>query len=150
MKNSCRGFTLTELLIVMVIMAILAGIAIPRYLSQSEKAVAAEAFQMIGTLKRAEFRFNDEHPGTWHAFADACADATLSDNLGVDLSDACGDAARWTYSVTANVDGTATITATRTDDDHAGTIFMIVGGDGSTWQGTGAFLTDGPNWPAVN
>ncbi len=64
MKNRQRGFTLVEVLIVVVIIAILASLIVPRMLMQTEKAKAAEAFQMVGAMKRAAERYYDFH-GTY-------------------------------------------------------------------------------------
>ncbi len=54
-----RGFTLVEVLIVVVIIAILASLIVPRMLAQTEKAKAAEALQMVGAIKRAAERYYD-------------------------------------------------------------------------------------------
>ena len=56
-----KGFTLVEVLIVVVIIAILASLIVPRMLAQSEKANAAEALQMVGVVKRAAERYYDLH-----------------------------------------------------------------------------------------
>ncbi len=61
MKNQKKGFTLVEVLIVVVIIAILASLIVPRMLMQTEKAKAAEAIQMIGAIKRAAERYYDFH-----------------------------------------------------------------------------------------
>jgi len=58
-KNPKRGFTLVEVLIVVVIIAILASLIVPRMLMQTEKAKAAEALQMVGAIKRAAERYYD-------------------------------------------------------------------------------------------
>jgi len=49
-----RGFTLIEILIVVVILAILATLVLPKILAQPEGAAVAEANQMLGSLKRAQ------------------------------------------------------------------------------------------------
>ncbi len=59
MENTKKGFTLVEVLIVVVIIAILASLIVPRMLMQTEKAKAAEAFQMMGAIKRAAERYYD-------------------------------------------------------------------------------------------
>ncbi|HNX68707.1 MAG TPA: prepilin-type N-terminal cleavage/methylation domain-containing protein [Candidatus Omnitrophota bacterium] len=56
LKRSIKGFTLIEVLIVVVIIAILASLILPRMTSQVGKAQAAEAFQMSGAIKRAAER----------------------------------------------------------------------------------------------
>jgi len=49
-----KGFTLIEILIVVVIMGVLAALIIPRLSNGPEKAMVGEANQMIGALMRAE------------------------------------------------------------------------------------------------
>jgi prepilin-type N-terminal cleavage/methylation domain-containing protein len=51
-----KGFTLVEVLIVVVIIAILAALTVPRMLAQTKRAVSAEATQMIGAMKRVAAR----------------------------------------------------------------------------------------------
>ncbi|HNX69375.1 MAG TPA: prepilin-type N-terminal cleavage/methylation domain-containing protein [Candidatus Omnitrophota bacterium] len=47
------GFTLIEVLIVVVIIAVLASLILPRMTTSTKKAEMAEALQMMGTIKRA-------------------------------------------------------------------------------------------------
>ena len=58
MKRS-KGFTLIEVLIVVVIIAILASLVVPRMIAQVDKARAAEAYQMVGVITRAAYREHD-------------------------------------------------------------------------------------------
>ena len=56
MRNLKRGFTLIEVLIVVVIIAVLAALILPRLTGQTKKAQAAEAFQVLGAIRRAAER----------------------------------------------------------------------------------------------
>ena len=54
MKNRLThsgGFTLLELLMVVIIIAILAAIALPQFLRAAEKTRAAEAFNILGAMR---------------------------------------------------------------------------------------------------
>ncbi|HTL15526.1 MAG TPA: type IV pilin protein [Thermomonas sp.] len=57
-----RGFTLIELMIVVVVIAVLAAIAIPNYLEQSRKGRRAEASRAIGEYQLALERWRAENP----------------------------------------------------------------------------------------
>ena len=48
-----RGFTLIEILIVVIILAILASMVLPRFMGQTENAYIAEAQQTLGVLRSA-------------------------------------------------------------------------------------------------
>ena len=52
-----KGFTLLELLMVVIIIAILASIALPQYLRVSERSRASEALTVLGATRASELRF---------------------------------------------------------------------------------------------
>jgi len=56
-----RAFTLIELLLVMVIIAILAGIVVPRFAGQGEKARQKAALQDLSNIKTAMATFEVEN-----------------------------------------------------------------------------------------
>ena len=51
------GFTLLEVLIVLVIMTVMAGLAVPGYISSVEKSRKLEALQVLGAIRASEQRY---------------------------------------------------------------------------------------------
>lgn len=56
-----KGFTLLELMIVVIILAILVIIAIPLYTRAVERGRMAEAYSNLGAIRNAELRYYQEH-----------------------------------------------------------------------------------------
>ena len=56
-----KGFTILELLIVVIIIGILAGTALPQYVSTLEKARSAEALSNMGALRSSMDRYWYDH-----------------------------------------------------------------------------------------
>lgn len=95
--NSKKGFTLTEILIVVVILGVLAALVLPRFMKQDERGIVAEAVANLSAIRQAEASFALENSGAYTA--------TLA-NLDVDTS----SSTKFSYAV----DGTTgTATATR-------------------------------------
>jgi prepilin-type N-terminal cleavage/methylation domain-containing protein len=72
MKNNKSGFTLLEIIIVIIIVGVLASLALPRLFNTIEFSRSTEALNVIGGLKRAADRCalaNDAQIGapTWNA-----------------------------------------------------------------------------------
>ena len=64
MRNDNKGFTLIEVLIVIVIIAIMASLSVPRFMGQSERAKVSEAVNTLGVLRRAALSYFDQK-GYW-------------------------------------------------------------------------------------
>ncbi|NQT75968.1 MAG: prepilin-type N-terminal cleavage/methylation domain-containing protein, partial [Candidatus Omnitrophica bacterium] len=66
---SKKGFTLLEVLIVVIIIGILASIAMPQYISTIEKARSGEAVANIGSLRTSLDRYWYQNAGATTAGA---------------------------------------------------------------------------------
>ncbi len=77
-----KGFTLIELLIVVAIIGILVGIAIPTYIGQQRRAERSEAFSNLQNLRLLEEQFYAEN-GTYTAPAGQVAGADQPGNVAI-------------------------------------------------------------------
>ena len=66
MRNE-RGFTLLELLMVIVIIAVLAAMALPQYIRATEKSRGAEALQLLGAVRTSQERYRSFSPTNVYA-----------------------------------------------------------------------------------
>ena len=104
-KQRKRGFTLVELMIVVVIVGILASIGVPIYRTYTRKAMAAEGRSLVGAISSAERVYYAENGQYYLVPAPTSFDTTIS-------VDARGNKYFQTYTVTGQVGGPITITAT--------------------------------------
>ena len=122
--NRQKGFTLIELMIVVVIIGILAALAIPRFMAATTKSKQSEAkgiLKQIYTMERTYRQANNTYWG-----AGVSADAANPDNfatIGVQIM----PSAKYVYEiVTADAtDLLVTATATTLDDDATEDVWEI-------------------------
>ena len=76
-----KGFTLLELIIVVIIIGILVSMALPKFISVAEKARAAEGKGMIGSLRNAQLRYYAQNSKYTAAMADLDIAMTASTNF---------------------------------------------------------------------
>jgi len=114
-----RGFTLVEILVVVIVIAILATIAMPQFFKVAERGRAAEGVSALGALRAAQMRYYTEHQGN---YADDCSDLDVDiGTLKYFAAPACagtsgnlasvtrsGSADYGAYTLTINEDGDIT------------------------------------------
>ena len=91
-----KGFTLMELLIVVLLIGVLAGIAIPQYFNAVERQKSVEALGVLGDIEKAQMRYA------------AINEAFTTDfsNLDIDMGDtnsgSSHETRNFTYTLNAN------------------------------------------------
>lgn len=98
-----KGFTLVEILIVVVMMAILFAIAVPIYVNYVAQARSAEAQEAINAIKSAANVFNARY-GSYPT--------SIEQMDQLQFEEATTE--RWNFSITTSGDGLSEITATST------------------------------------
>jgi len=79
-RNYNQGFTLLELLVTIVIMAVLSGIALPSVLNQTLKARQATAHNYIGSVNRAQQVYRLERATFANSMAQLSIDLPMTTN----------------------------------------------------------------------
>lgn len=116
-RRSDRGFTLIEILIVLVIIGILAGLAIPRFVGATARAKQVEAKQLLRQIYTMQETYRFENDSYWIPTLGTKASATNPKAfapLGVEIM----PQARYEYEIRGDQNHfTATATAANLDDD---------------------------------
>ena len=140
-----RGFTLLELLVVLIIIGILATLGIQQYSRAIEKSRGAEARQILGQIRTEAAGYRLEK-ATCAGFDAAIAGIGTENDQ---IPSACRVTHYFSYAITAAVANGLTVTATRCTGANgkqpgastAGTMILttdfVLGTD--TWTGTGGY-----------
>jgi type IV pilus assembly protein PilA len=115
MQRGQKGFTLIELMIVVVIIGILAALAIPRFMRATTKSKQSEARQILKQVYTMQRAYRQEYNAYWGdaVVASAAAPAGFA-RIGVDIM----PNARYTYTMAATANTfDCTATSSILDDD---------------------------------
>jgi len=127
-----KGFTLVELMVVILIVSILAGVAIPLMQGRIDSAKWSEANASAGTIRTAIRAYFAESPTAAAALSGTLGVAATRNVLGFGATDLTGTYfAPGDYTITS-VDGTtgiAVITVTAAGGDPTGSYQLEADGD---------------------
>ena len=118
-----HGFTLIEIMIAVVIVAILAAIALPSFMDSVRKSRRSEAFAALSGLQQAQERWRGNNPG-YGAMADFPATAATTPNGYYAITIADNDATGYTAMATGQAgqaqDGLCKVLAVRMTGGNIG------------------------------
>lgn len=146
LRRVARGFTLLELMIVLVVMAVLLAMALPAYEAQMLRANRSEAMDELARIAQAQERFLFTHGRYAGSLAAALGPDPVTSGLGMRASTRAGESDDAYYDLElelAGPDGTPDTLAyvlrahprgTRQSVDACGTLVLTSSGARSAQQ----------------
>lgn len=139
MKQNKKGFTLLEIIIVIIIIGVLAALALPRFFKTIEFSRSTEALNAFtlfrGSMERCYLSFQ--------TYEGCLFDSATPTTSNIDLEDpADSPNAHFTYAVSGQGLNGYIVTATRNTNEGGSTLSTItltVAGNSITREGEGAF-----------
>lgn len=142
-RRLARGFTLLELMIALVIMALILALAFPSYMSTVRKSRRAEAIGALTAVQQAQERFRANR--ATYGNLNVPADADTLPNVATTTVNG-----HYTLSVTGNAAAAYTVVATAAGAQAKDTACALLGvrsAGGNLRYGSGATSID---WAAAN
>ncbi len=117
-----KGFTLIELMIVVVIIGILAALAIPRFMRSTTKAKQSEAKQLLKQVYTMQHAYRQEFNSyCLNGVTATSAAGTAFARIGVDV----GATARYSYVMAAAANTFSCVATANLDDDATNDVWQI-------------------------
>jgi prepilin-type N-terminal cleavage/methylation domain-containing protein len=127
-----KGFTLVEVIIVVIIVGILVSFALPPFMVTKERALDSEATSVLGLIRDADRAYRMEQSTFYPAAGTDTVISTINTNLRLSIP----TTSSWNYSVAS----TGIITATRTTGPRTPrvwTVSAVAAGTDPTCAGAG-------------